>query len=146
MHEKVLKIIRIVAAEFKTVDDDTVDCWIELTAPLVSRKMFGKLHSQALALRTAHRMKLAGVGVEDDPLSDIGSIGAGNLMRVAAFSEGETSINFNTNTAQYAEVDADLALTEYGVQYLCIRRAAIMPIRSAGEGRHGWLRQTNQSG
>ena len=40
MFDKVLKIIRIVAAEFATVDDDTVNCWIELTAHLVSRQMF----------------------------------------------------------------------------------------------------------
>jgi hypothetical protein len=132
---ELLKIFRMVATEFAVVSDETVRQWIELTAPLVSRRRFGKLWFQALALLTAHRMKLAGVGIVagSDPLADVGNIGAGGLMRVGNYSEGEVSIGFNTSLTQYAELNAELSLTQYGIQYLSILRMRIMSITSAGE-------------
>jgi len=54
-------------------------------------------------------------------------------MRVASYSEGETSISFNSNMGQLTEKDAELALTKYGIQFLSLRRMRIMPITSAGE-------------
>ena len=131
----VLQIIRLVASEFSEISDEIVSAWIRLTAPFISKKRFGNLYYQALALLTAHRMKMANVcldGVED-PMQDIGSIGVGNLMRVGQYSEGETSIGFNTNIGQFTETNADLALTQYGIQYLSIRRMRIVAIVSAGE-------------
>jgi len=134
-----LDIFRIVATEFSTINDATVTAWIDLTVPLVSRRRFGKVYEQALALLTAHRMKIANVNIidGDDPISDIADIGIGNLMRVASYSEGEVSIGFNSNVAQYKDADAELALTAYGIQYLSLRRMMIVPIISAGEA-HGW--------
>ena len=135
MYAPVIKIFRLMAAEFAAVDDDTVTAWIELTSTLVSRKRFGNLWSQALALYTAHRMKVAQVGVVagEDPMGDIGKINPGNLSRVASYSEGEVSISFNSNQAQLTQTDAELAMTEYGVQYLSLRRMRIASITSAGE-------------
>ena len=135
----VLNVFGLVAPEFVSITVDVVSQWIELTAPLVSRKRFGRLWTQALALLTAHRMKMANVGVDptDDALTDVSNIGVGGLMRVTNYSEGETSIGFNTNTSQYASTDAELALTTYGIQYLSLRRRTIMPIVSAGEARGG---------
>lgn len=132
----VLKIFRIFAPEFAEIDDETVETWIELTDPLVDQRRFGKLYKQALALLTAHRMKLAhtGVSTEDDPLADIGNIGVGNFLRVSSFTEGKTSISFNHDQAMLCtETDAEYALTEYGIQYLTLRRKRIMPIVSAAE-------------
>ena len=57
----VLEVFRLMAVEYSYVDDDTVQQWAELTAPLVSRKQIGKLYEQGVALLTAHRMKVAGV-------------------------------------------------------------------------------------
>ena len=135
----VLVVFRLVAPEFSGINEETVSQWIELTALLVSRKRFGMLWKQALALLTAHRMKMANVGVApaDDALADVTGISVGGLMRVANYSEGETSIGFNSNIAQYADTDAELALTPYGIQYLSIRRRRIMPIISAGETSGG---------
>ena len=134
-YSQVLKIFRIVATEFAGIDDETVTAWIELTSPLISKRRFLHLWAQALALYTAHRMKMANVGVAavDDPLADVGGIGVGNLMRVANYSEGEVSLGFNNNIGQYTETNAELALTPYGIQYLSLRRMRIMPIVSAGE-------------
>jgi hypothetical protein len=131
----VLRIFRIVAAEFSAITDDVVMSWIELTAPLISKRKFMNLWAQALALYTAHRMKMANAGAADgsDPLQDISSIGIGNLMRVANYSEGEVSLGFNNNISQYTETNAELALTVYGIQYLSLRRMRIVPITSAGE-------------
>ena len=132
----VLSIFRIIAPEFaNTVDDDTVSGWIELTEPLISQRRFGRIYYQALALLTAHRMKMSNAGAaENDPLKgDVGNIGVGNLMRVGSFSEGQTSIGFNHNIAQYTATDAELGLTEYGIQFLTLRRMRIVPIVSAAE-------------
>ena len=63
----ILDIFRILAAEFASVEDPTVLQWIDLTTPMVSRKQFGNLYEQAVALLAAHRMKIAGCG-EDQPL------------------------------------------------------------------------------
>ena len=130
-----LRVFRILAPEFGAVDNGTVTAWMELTAPFVGKRRFLNLWAQALALLAAHRMKLANAGVaaEDDPLKEVGDIGAGNLMRVTSFSEGETSVGFNANMLQYRETNAELALTQYGVQYLGLRRRRIMSITSAGE-------------
>jgi hypothetical protein len=132
---QVLRILRLVAAEFNAITDEVVVSWIELTAPLISKRRFKNLWAQALALLTAHRMKMSNVGVAEggDPLADVGGIGVGNLMRVANYSEGEVSLGFNTNIGQYTETDAELALTVYGIQYLSLRRMRIVPIVSAGE-------------
>ena len=128
----ILVIFRLVAAEFYGKPDAVVEQWIDLTLPLVSRRRFGRLYNQAVALLTAHRIKLAELQ-EGDPLSDIGQINIGNLMRVASFSEGETSVSFNANRADLADKDAELALTQYGIQFLTLRRMSIMSISSAGE-------------
>ena len=135
----VLKIFRLIASEFAAITDGDVEQWIILSKPLVSRKRFKDLYYQALALLTAHRMKLANAGVskDGDPLGDVGNIGIGNLMRVGSYSEGETSIGFNNNIAQYIDSDAALALTPYGIQYLSLRRMRVMPITSAGESYGG---------
>lgn len=128
----VLKVFRLVAAEFSTVQDDTVEGWLELTAPMVSRKRFGKLYSQALALLAAHRMKLSGsydAAGENGP--SIGSLA--DTLRVASYTEGSTSVSFNSSVS-LASNDAELTLTGYGTQYLTLRNMVIMPITSAGEG------------
>jgi len=126
-----LTVFRLVAREFKDTTDDSVTAWLELTDPMVSKKMFKKLWVQALALRTAHRMKLAGYGSDpagEDALAEINNLHVGGLMRVTNFSEGDTSVGFNTNIGQYADSDAELGMTVYGMQYLCLRRMCIVPI------------------
>ena len=130
-----LEIFRLVAREYEEIKDAEVGQWIELCMPFVSRRKFGNLYAQALALLTAHRMKLAGVNISDgdDPLDELKDIGVSNLMRVGSYSEGQTSISFNTNQTQYAALNAELSLTPYGIQYLSLRRMRIMSITSAGE-------------
>lgn len=131
-----LNVFRLVASEFDGVDSDTVCLWFDLTAPLVSRKLFGKLYDQAVALLAAHRMKLSGKYEDDTDGSgeglQIGSIA--DTMRVSSYSEGSTSVSFN-NSVSTLEKDADLALTTYGTQYLSLRRLVIIPIRCSGEVR-----------
>lgn len=121
-----LQIFRLVATEFKDLSDETVEGWVALTEPLISRKVFGKLYEQAIALLTAHRLKMAGYG--DTTLGTVG-----DTLRVGSYTEGETSISYTVSQATNLLVDADLTLTPYGLQYLALRRLVIIPIRSAGE-------------
>jgi hypothetical protein len=131
-----LEIFRVVAAEFGAVDDAAVGVWIGLTAPLVSRKRFGGVYGQALALLTAHRMKTAGVGSETSAAGggrdDIG--GVGMAFKIASYSSGGESVSFNGGTlASGLDTDAEYAQTVYGVQYLTLRNLYAIPIVSSAE-------------
>lgn len=126
--EKAVKIFRLMATEFESLENDTVSTWMELTAPLISKKVFGKLYDQALVLLTAHRLKMAGYGD-----STYGTVG--DTLRIGSYSEGETSVSFTVNQGTNLLVDAELALTPYGLEYLSLRRLVVIPIRSAGETR-----------
>lgn len=121
-----LEIFRMVAPEFAQVQDATVLNWIELAVPMISAKRFGQLYKQALALLTAHKMKLSGLGD-----TSTGSVDDG--LRVSSYSEGGVSISYSTSGQSAMQVDGELALTVYGLQYLELRRKVIIPIISAGE-------------
>jgi hypothetical protein len=132
-----LEIFRVVATEFSAVDNDTVNVWLDLTRPLVSRKRFGEVYEQALALLTAHRMKTAGVGVtesdaSDNSLAEIGGVGA--AFKIASYSSGGESVSFyNGALSTKLSPDAEYAQTVYGVQYLTLRELHTIPIVNAGE-------------
>ena len=128
----VLEAFRLLAAEFSALSDETVLQWAELTLPLISKKQFGKLYEQAAALLTAHRMKLGGLEGNEAAGGEGLSCSIGDTLRVASYSEGDVSVSFNSAAAT-AETDADLLLTSYGVQYLALRRLAVIPIRCSGE-------------
>lgn len=126
MYEKAVKIFRLMATEFADLNAETVESWMELTEPIICRKVFGKLYDQALALLTAHRLKMAGYGD-----SSYGTVG--DTLRIGSYSEGETSIGFTVNQGTNLMVDAELALTPYGLEYLSLRRLVVISVRSAGE-------------
>ena len=135
MSSTALEVFRLLAPEFVNVIDKQVELWLELTRPMVSRKKFGDLYEQALALLTAHRMSLSGIGAEtsDEDGINISGISAKDRMSIASVSEGSVSISFSNGGSQMTMNDADLALTSYGVQYLSIRRLKIISITSAGQ-------------
>ena len=133
----VLEVFRLMAVEYSSVDDDTVQQWAELTAPLVSRKQFGKLYEQGVALLTAHRMKVAGVsGGQTGQVEESGGLqmSIADTLRVSSYSEGSTSISFS-NAVLTGSADSELTLTEYGVQFMKLRSMVIIPIRCSGEVR-----------
>ena len=134
-----LDIFRMVAKEFAEIpDDDIVDLengiitygiksYLMLYSDQISAKRFGTTYQKALAYLTAHKLKLSGYGNKEN-----GSLG--DSLRVGSYSEGETSISYTTNQQTNLQVDAEYALTVYGLEFLTLRRNAIVPIISAGEG------------
>lgn len=135
-----LEIFRLVAAEFADMpDDDVVDpgtgkvtkhgvnSFLELYSDQISEKRFGKSYQKALAYLTAHKLKMNGYGNNENGL-------IGDSLRVGSYSEGETSISYTTNQETNLQVDAEYALTVYGLEFLTLRRNAVIPIISAGEG------------
>jgi len=136
-----LATFRLVATEFKDIPDDDVldeqgnvtqygvNSYLELYADIISKKKFGSLYNKALAFLTAHKMKMNGLGEN----TGIGSIG--DALRVNSYSEGETSISFSTSQATNLQVDAEYALTPYGLEFLSLKRLVIIPIVSAGEAQ-----------
>ena len=128
---KALGILRTIAPEFKAVSDDEAQQFLVLSAPLVSRKKFGELYDQAVALLAAHRMKLAGYGI-----SVVGgsasSGGAAAGFMLASVGEGSANASFNTANINTAS-DSWYALTPYGLEFLNLRRLRVMPITSGGE-------------
>lgn len=134
-----LDIFRIVAAEFADVpDDDVVDpdtgkktygvkTFLALYADQISKKRFGSSYQKALAYLTAHKLKMNGYGNSENGV-------IADSLRVSSYSEGETSISYTTNQQTNLQVDAEYALTVYGLEFLTLRRNVIIPIVSAGEG------------
>lgn len=135
-----LEIFRMVATEFADIpDEDVVDnetgrvitygvnSFLNLYADQISKKRFGSTYEKALAYLTAHKLKMNGYGNTEN--GDIG-----DSLRVGSYSEGETSISYTTNQQTNLQVDAEYALTVYGLEFLTLRRNAVIPIISAGEG------------
>ena len=52
-----IETIRLFGAEFEDVDNETLEKWIEVVKPLVSKEKFGKLYDNALAYLVCHNMK-----------------------------------------------------------------------------------------
>lgn len=121
-----LELFRLVATEFSEVEDEEVKKWMELAKPFVSKKKFGNTYDHAIAYLTAHKLKMAGKG--DNTMGKVD-----DALRVSSFSEGDASIGFSVSQGNNMAVDAEYALTIYGLQYLSIRRQRIIPIISAGE-------------
>lgn len=135
-----LAIFRLVATEFADMpDDDIVDSesgtvtkygvnsFLQLYSDQISEKRFGKSYQKALAYLTAHKLKMNGYGNNENGV-------IGDSLRVGSYSEGETSIHYTTNQQTNLQVDAEYALTVYGLEFLTLRRNAVIPIISAGEG------------
>lgn len=136
-----LEIFRIVATEFADIpDEDTTDettgkktygvkTYLELYSDQISEKRFGSSYPKALAYLTAHKLKMSGYGANN------GTGVIADSLRVSSFSEGETSISFSTNQQTNLQTDAEYALTIYGLEFLTLRRNAIIPIINAGEAK-----------
>lgn len=125
------EIIRATMNEFNEVPDDTVNMFLSLTEPLISKKRFGKMYQQARAYLAAHKMKLSGFGVS----GGIGSIG--DTIGLSSVSEGETSVSFSNNQAGNTATDSEFGLTVYGMQYLQLRKRCIVTIVSVGVNHGG---------
>ena len=125
-----LEIFRMVADEFSNLpDEDIVNGEGKVTQYGVnsfSEKRFGASYQKALAYLTAHKLKMNGYG-------DTGTGTIADSLRVGSYSEGETSISYTTGQQTNLQVDAEYALTVYGLEFLTLRRNAIIPIVSAGE-------------
>lgn len=117
---KIINIVRMVGTEFEEVKHEDLEDWIELQAPVISKKKFGADYDLAVALLVCHALKMAGNG--DTSLGTIAGTG-----RLASVSEGGESISFATTTAGTSG-DAEYQLTSYGLQFIAIRNRHIIPI------------------
>ena len=120
-------MIRTTMKEFSEVSDEEIKVYISLAEPMISKKKFGKLYSQAVAFVTAHKMKLNGLGKK------IGTATIGDTIGLISVSEGETSMSFSNNQIGNIASDAEYGLTVYGMQFLSLKRMAIVPILCSGE-------------
>lgn len=125
-----IEYIKMVSEEFSEYPEDKIERWIEFCRPMVSRKQFGNLYEQALALFVCHKMKMAGLG--ENALGELGKIG--NAFAASSVSDGGSSISFATGGVGNLTADAEFTMTVYGTQFLQLRRMAIVPIHVGGEG------------
>jgi len=128
-----MDMIRLVGAEFENTDDETIESWIEFVRPMVSKKQFGKLYKQAVALLVCHRMKVAGLG--DGAMSGLASAGGGGSggVSIASISDGGTSLSFNSGAGQWVFTNAELSITSYGQQFIQLVKMCVVPIHIRGE-------------
>lgn len=127
--EEALKVFRLVAKEFEDMEDLEVQEHMSIFSCMISKRKYGDLYDKALAYLTAHKLKMHGYG---DVSSGFGTLS--DSLRVASYSEGETSISFSTNQSTNLQADAEYALTSYGLMFIELRRLVVIPIVSAGEG------------
>lgn len=128
-----IEMIRVIGTEFSEVSESVLDSWIEIVSPMVSRKQFGNLYTQAIAYLVCHNMKLAGLG--EDATGGLAAIGASGShgISVASVSDGGTSLSFNSGAGAWTFADAELSLTVYGAKYLQLRHMCVVPIHIRGE-------------
>ncbi len=115
-----LKAFRIIATEYKDIEDKEVKQYIEFTRPMVSRKRYGALYSRALALLAAHYMKMN--GIQGTGGSELSQISGAASFGIASYTEGSTSISFSNTSATPGNSDSTYESTIYGTQYLSLRR------------------------
>lgn len=134
-----VEIIRLTMPEFKDMDEETLEKWISLLRPLVSNVHFKSQYEHAVALVTAHKLKLAGYGADGgEQTAKLTALANGGITSV---SEGETSISFDTSSSSLlaaGSADAEYAKTVYGVQFLSLRRQLVMSIAIDGNGVRSW--------
>lgn len=119
-----LEIFRMVGGEFSDLGDDEVLSWMELCKKWVSKKIFKNAYEEALAYFTAHRLKINGFGelsLEKTP------------WQINSYKEGDLSISLKGAISKN-EAERFLEATVYGMQFLALKRAFLISIRSAGEG------------
>lgn len=93
------EIIKKTMGEFADVPDDTVQTFISLAEPLISKKRFRKLYPQALAYLAAHKMKMSGLG------KTIGIGTVGDTIGLSSVSEGETCVTVTCCSCGYLYTD-----------------------------------------
>ena len=121
----VVEMVRMISGDdFADVSDDMIDEWDDFVSPMVSKKQFGKLYDHAKALLICHKMKLTGLG--GNSLGALGQIG--NSFIASSVSDGGSSISFANSGAGNKEVNAEFAMTVYGMQYLQLLRTCVVPI------------------
>jgi len=131
----VIEMVRMLSEEFRTAAEEDIVAWVEFCKPMVSKKQFGSLYNQALALLVCHKMKMAGLG--DNPLGELGKIG--NSYAASSVSDGGSSISFASSGVGNTQVDAEYSLTVYGTQFLQLRKLAVIPIHVSGGNFGAWI-------
>lgn len=135
----VKETIRTLFQEFSDVPDDTLDGYLEIFSPMVSKKKFGSQYHLALTYYIAHKMAVNGLGNTSETLlggmvsaTDAATLGAAGVTSV---KDGESAISFAVGTVNSGNgtsgSDTEYKKTVYGVQYLAIRDSCIVPITIA---------------
>lgn len=141
-----LEIFRMIAPEYASMPDidetsrygdivqHGVQSYLDLYSDEVSKLRFGTLYGKALAYYTAHKLKFHGTPVDGSIDSSSASESAvTDTFNLSSFSEGDISVSFSTSQSTNLTVDAELALTKYGMEYLALRRNCIIPIICSAE-------------
>lgn len=133
---KVVSILKVIAPEYKGMNEDELRIWVELSEPYISESRFGSLYYQALAYLTAHKMSLNAPVKKTEEEGGSISTSVKDTMNVASFSEGSTSISFNnpstSSGGSSSSADAEYLLTSYGLQFLDICKRCIVPVVISG--------------
>ena len=117
--------------EFQKVDDGTIKHFLESSALVVSKKVWGTLYDLGLFAYTAHRLAVRGFLNRDLDGNVIFNNGE-NFKSVSSKSAGGLSIGYTSqNTSTGNPSDYDLTSTSYGQEYLRLRRL-ITPIGVIG--------------
>lgn len=118
--------------EFGDVPQSAIERQIDLSNLTLLESAWGKWYSHALMLFTAHYLavrynisaKLAELGLRS-PVSSIGTV-TNKSANTSGLSEGSATSQLITSANP---IEADLARTEYGLEYLHLLKIVIPPGR-----------------
>lgn len=117
--------------EFSKVDDSTINHFLESSALVVSKKVWGKLYNLGLFAYTAHKLAIKGFLNRDLDNNVIFNNGE-HFKSVSGKSAGGLSLNYTSqNNSSGNPSDYDLTSTSYGQEYLRLRRL-ITPVGVIG--------------
>ena len=122
--ENIIKIFRVVAGEFESVDSDKLRIMIQLQGQRLSEKAFGKNYDLAVAYLVAHTLTL------DNVLKNGGAT-SGALTSGAVTSEREGNVQVSyaspSNSGSLGSGDSLYSKTAYGQLFLELRKQSIIP-------------------
>lgn len=117
--KKRLLIFRMVAKDLAEVNDEIVETMMEIYAPHLSKKVFGKLYDQALVYYVAHHM------VMHETIANSGSTSGSSVAgQITSEREGDLSRSYGSGgggTSASSGYDGSLGKTAYGIEFMRLR-------------------------
>lgn len=118
---------RLKYPEFSTVDDTTVNFWLQEAIDCLSESAWGDCYEKAVIAYAAHLLALSQLRISGTQIDDDGNVVVQQTGVIANASADGLSVGFaqNAGVTGANDVDALLQQTPYGQEYLSLKRRCL---------------------